>query len=222
MDATRLQGLAWRRRCNSRMSCSPVHLRRRLVALAVLAAAVLTAVAAASGASQSVAAPHRANAQRPGDGASPATAAIPRAYLAAYRAAGARFGLSWRLLAAVGANESRHGRSAAPGVHAGLNAAGCCAGPAQLCVVDSCGATWQAYAMDGDGDGRVSVYDPDDAVFTAARYLRALRRDVGSSPDRLLAAYNAGAAGVLAHGGAPPYPQTQRYVAAGARVMRAL
>ena len=107
-------------------------------------------------------------------------------------------------------------------MHAGLNAAGCCAGPAQLCVVDACGATWQAYATDGDGDGRVSVYDPDDAVFTAARYLGALRNDVGPSPDRLLAAYNAGPGSVIAHGGAPPYAQTQRYVSAGARLMRAL
>ena len=204
------------------MSCSPVHLRRRLVALAILAAALLGVVAAASGAPESAAAPHRAHARPSAPAPSPAAAAIPRAYLAAYRAAGARFGVSWRLLAAVGANESRHGRSAAPGVHAGLNAAGCCAGPAQLCVVDACGATWQAYATDGDGDGRASVYDPDDAVFTAARYLGALRDDVGPSPDRLLAAYNAGPGSVIAHGGAPPYAQTQRYVSAGARLMRAL
>jgi len=206
------------------MSRAPVHRRRRLVALVVVAVVVLAAAAAASGAPRSKAAPaHTTTAARDlAPAQSPAADAIPREYLAAYRAAGARFGVSWRLLAAVGANESRHGRSDAPGVHAGLNAAGCCAGPAQLCVVASCGGTWQAYATDGDGDGRVSAYDRDDAVYTAARYLGALRSDVGSAPDRLLAAYNAGPGSVLDHGGAPPFAQTRRYVAAGGRLMRAL
>ncbi|HWT22345.1 MAG TPA: transglycosylase SLT domain-containing protein, partial [Solirubrobacteraceae bacterium] len=154
--------------------------------------------------------------------ASPAEAAIPHDFRRAYRAAGTRFGVSWKVLAAIGAAESRHGRSAAPGVGSGLNAAACCAGPAQLCVVSSCGAVWQAYATDGDGDGVVSVYDRDDAVHTAARYVRALAGDVGHDPELLLAAYNAGPASVAAYGGTPPYAQTRHYVAAGTALVRAL
>ena len=33
--------------------------------------------------------------------------------------------------------------------------------------------TWAGYAVDGDGDSVRNVYDPDDAVFGAARYLCA-------------------------------------------------
>ena len=60
-----------------------------------------------------------------------------------YVESGARFGVAPRLLAAIGYNESRHGRSRLPGVRAGINRAGCCAGPAQLCVMRSCGRVWQ-------------------------------------------------------------------------------
>src|SRR4051794_26163438 len=35
------------------------------------------------------------------------------------------------------------------------------------------GGTWGDFKTDGDGDGRVDVYDPEDAIGTAARYLRA-------------------------------------------------
>jgi hypothetical protein len=34
-------------------------------------------------------------------------------------------------------------------------------------------ATWAAYGVDGDGDGDADPYDPDDAIFSAANYLRA-------------------------------------------------
>jgi hypothetical protein len=34
-------------------------------------------------------------------------------------------------------------------------------------------STWQAWAVDADGDGRRDPYDPADAIFTAARYLAA-------------------------------------------------
>jgi soluble lytic murein transglycosylase-like protein len=103
-----------------------------------------------------------------------------------------------------------------------VNVAACCAGPAQLCVVSACGGVWQTYATDGDGDGTVSVYDRDDAVHTAARYISELERQVGPAPERLLAAYNAGPGSVAAHGGTPPFPQTRRYVAAGTALIAAL
>jgi hypothetical protein len=66
-----------------------------------------------------------------------------------YKRAGERFGVDPRLLAAIGLSESRHGRARLPGVFAGVNFAGCCAGPAQLCVVRSCGRVWQHYRTTG-------------------------------------------------------------------------
>ena len=98
-------------------------------------------------------------------------------YLAAYEQSAARFELGsdgWSYLAAIGKIESDHGRSTAPGVHSGQNAYGCCAGPMQIHNgFGSGGGTWGAFKVDGDGDGRADIYDPADAIATAARYLRA-------------------------------------------------
>jgi soluble lytic murein transglycosylase-like protein len=138
-----------------------------------------------------------------------------------YVEAGARFGVAPRLLAAIGYNESRHGRSSLPGVSGGINRAGCCAGPAQLCVVRSCGRVWQRYRVDGDGDGRKRVHDAADGFATAARYVVKLRRMVRSTrPRLLLAAYNAGPGAVRRYGGVPPYSETIGYVVVGKRLMR--
>jgi hypothetical protein len=138
-----------------------------------------------------------------------------------YVDAGARFGVAPRLLAAIGYNESRHGRSRLPGVRDGINRDGCCAGPAQLCVVRSCGRVWQRYRVDGNGDGRKRVHDAADGFATAARYVVALRRMIRSTrPRLLLAAYNAGPGAVRRHGGVPPYSETIGYVAVGKRLMR--
>jgi hypothetical protein len=138
-----------------------------------------------------------------------------------YLEAGARFGVPPRLLAAIGFNESRHGRSRLPGVRRGINRAGCCAGPAQLCVVRSCGRVWQRWRVDGDGDGRMRVHDADDGFATAARYVVKLRKWIRSSrPRLLLAAYNAGPGAVRRYGGVPPYAETIGYVRTGRRLMR--
>jgi soluble lytic murein transglycosylase-like protein len=147
---------------------------------------------------------------------------VPTAYARLYRQAAQRYGLDWRLLAAIGKNESDHGRSTARGVRSGLNFARCCAGPMQLCTVTSCGSTWQSYAVDGDRDGRLSVYAPADAIFTAARLLASLRGLVGARSDFLLASYNAGPAYVVRHGRIPPYSGVREYVSRGVRYMRSL
>ncbi len=89
------------------------------------------------------------------------------------RRVGARYQLDWAVLAAIGSIESDHARSTAPGVHAGLNLVGCCAGPMQFDVTDAGGNTWAAFGVDGNGDRLKNVYDPADAVPAAARYLRA-------------------------------------------------
>jgi membrane-bound lytic murein transglycosylase B len=93
---------------------------------------------------------------------------IPAAYLDLYRhSAAACPGLSWTVLAAIGAIESSHGRSTAPGVHSGANFAGA-KGPMQF--LDE---TWAAYGSDGNTDGTKDVYEPSDAVAGAAAYLCA-------------------------------------------------
>jgi hypothetical protein len=126
-------------------------------------------------------------------GAPPSSAAhadIPRGYLAAYRAAAPRHcpGLSWTTLAGIGKVESDHGRARLPGVRSGWNHAGA-AGPMQFGIgVGRAGNAWARFGRDFDRDGRVSVYDPGDAIPAAARYLC----DAGA-PRRLdaaLYAYN--------------------------------
>src|SRR6476659_8700176 len=87
-----------------------------------------------------------------------ARAEIPTAYLALYEQAGARYGLDPWILAAIGSVETDRGRSPAPGVRSGVNSFGCCAGPMQFSVVGA-RSTWSRYGVDGDHDGRKTVYD---------------------------------------------------------------
>ena len=147
---------------------------------------------------------------------------VPALYLRAYRAAGRRYRVDWRLLAALGKNESDHGRAALPGVTSGLNFADCCSGPMQICQVKSCGSVWQAYRRDGDGDGVVSIYDAADAIHSAAALVADLKRMVGSDPKLVMAAYNAGPGTVQKYRGVPPIDETQTYVRNGVRYLRLL
>lgn len=98
-----------------------------------------------------------------------ATAAegIPSDYLSLYREAGKEHGIPWTILAGIGRVETNHGRLDADGVTSGTNFAGA-AGPMQFLL-----STWEAYGVDANGDGRKDVYDPEDAVPAAARYLEA-------------------------------------------------
>ena len=101
-----------------------------------------------------------------------ARAEIPAQYVKLYVQAGHRYGIDPWILAGIGWVETQHGRSTAPGVHSGVNAYGCCAGPMQFSIVGS-PSTWDSYGVDGDHDGERSPYDPADAIPAAARYLRA-------------------------------------------------
>jgi cell wall-associated NlpC family hydrolase len=145
-------------------------------ALVLLAAAFLGAGAGILGQAASA-----CQAQPP---ASTAAAAIPAAYLADYQAAGAQYGIPWTMLAGIGEIESGQGRSGAPGVHSGANPAGA-AGPMQFGIGGLAGNTWGGapvhpasehaggYGIDGDHDGIVNVYDPGDAIPSAAAFLQA-------------------------------------------------
>ncbi|MFJ5553431.1 NlpC/P60 family protein [Streptomyces sp. NPDC093225] len=76
--------------------------------------------------------------------------------------------------------------------------------------------TWKGHGIDGDGDGDRDVWDPADAIPSAASYdceLAGYVKKVPGDPTRnMLAAYNAGAYAVIKYGGVPPYRETQNYV----------
>ncbi|MCF3176545.1 bifunctional lytic transglycosylase/C40 family peptidase [Streptomyces sioyaensis] len=76
--------------------------------------------------------------------------------------------------------------------------------------------TWQTHGVDGNGDGRKDVWDPQDAIASAASYdcelARYVRGASGDATRNMLAAYNAGAYRVIQYNGVPPYRETQNYV----------
>ncbi|NUK96478.1 C40 family peptidase [Streptomyces lunaelactis] len=76
--------------------------------------------------------------------------------------------------------------------------------------------TWATHGVDGDKDGDRDVWDPADAIPSAASYDCELAGYVKKAPgdptDNMLAAYNAGAYAVIKYGGVPPYRETQNYV----------
>jgi peptidoglycan DL-endopeptidase CwlO len=129
---------------------------------------------------------HAAPANEPASGqpkpSRAAVADIPTGYLRLYRSAGARYRISWAVLAAIGKVESDHGRTRLPGVRSGSNWAGAC-GPMQLgCVPGSkAGNSWARY-------GRGRPHDPAQAIPAAARYL--VDHGAHSNLDRAIFAYN--------------------------------
>lgn len=76
--------------------------------------------------------------------------------------------------------------------------------------------TWEAGAIDGDKDGDRDIWDPKDAIPSAAKHLCDIAESVkdvpGNKQSNMLAAYNAGAPAVKKYGGVPPYRETQNYV----------
>ncbi|MBB6349328.1 hypothetical protein FHU36_005873 [Nonomuraea muscovyensis] len=92
----------------------------------------------------------------------PVAANRPTSYLDLYKQSATRCpGLSWTVLAAIGQVESSHGRNNGPSSAGAL-------GPMQFMP-----ATWKAYGVDGDGDGKADIWSPYDAVPGAANYLCA-------------------------------------------------
>jgi len=116
-----------------------------------------------------------------------ARTAIPPQYLTWYMAAAQTCpGLPWAVLAGIGKVESDHGQSTAPGVHNGANFAGA-EGPMQFEP-----GTFATYAINADPAAPLTPYDPQDAIFTAARMLCATGAQDGTAAGirQAIYAYN--------------------------------
>ena len=149
--------------------------------LVVLGAVAVVGVLAGGGAGTSPTGPDEGQTVAP---SALALREIPPLYLHLYEQAAARYGLQWPVLAGIGKVECDNGRDTSPSctVEGALNAAGA-GGPMQFLA-----STWATYGVDADGDGRDDRWDPADAIYGAARYLRA----AGAPGDyaRAIFAYN--------------------------------
>ncbi len=93
---------------------------------------------------------------------------IPAVYIPLLEEAAAKYELGPRgfsIVAAIHYIESDFGQSKLPGVSSGENEAGA-EGPGQFLA-----SSWEAYGVDGDGDGIKDPYSIPDSVFATAHYL---------------------------------------------------
>ena len=93
-----------------------------------------------------------------------------------WKAAGAAYGVPWEVLGAINKIESAFGSNMGP------SSAGA-VGWMQFMP-----ETWARWGMDGDGDGLANPWDPEDAIYAAARYLAAA--GAHSDLSRAIFAYN--------------------------------
>jgi hypothetical protein len=77
-------------------------------------------------------------------------------------------------------------------------------------------ATWDQFGIDANNDGIRDVWDPVDAIHSAAELNCLNRRLVAEVPGtplhNILAAYNAGHGAVRKYEGVPPFPETETYI----------
>jgi len=101
---------------------------------------------------------------------------IPPFLLPIYQAAGIQYGIRWEVLAAINEIETDYGRN--------LNVSSAGA----LGWMQFMPATWKLYGVDANQDGLEDPYNPADAIFASARYLRAAGGD--TDIRRAVFAYN--------------------------------
>src|SRR5205085_1631078 len=101
---------------------------------------------------------------------------IPPFLLPIYQAAGIQYGVRWEVLAAINEIETDYGRNL------NISSAGA------LGWMQFMPHTWQTYGTDANHDGSKDPFNPVDAIFATARYLRA----AGADDDlrRAIFAYN--------------------------------
>ena len=86
---------------------------------------------------------------------------IPVFLLPIYQAAGIQYGIPWEVLAGINEIETNYGRNL------NVSTAGA-VGWMQFIP-----SSWKLYGVDANGDGKKDPYNPVDAIFAAARYLKA-------------------------------------------------
>jgi hypothetical protein len=86
---------------------------------------------------------------------------VPIFLLPIYQAAGIQYGIRWEVLAAINEIETDYGRNL------NVSSAGA-VGWMQFMP-----ATWRQYGVDANKDGKRDPYNPVDAIFASARYLKA-------------------------------------------------
>ncbi|HEX8065768.1 MAG TPA: lytic murein transglycosylase [Thermoleophilaceae bacterium] len=101
---------------------------------------------------------------------------VPIFLLPIYQAAGIQYGIRWEILAAINEIETDYGRN--------LNVSSAGA----LGWMQFMPATWRAYGVDANKDGKRDPYNPVDAIFAAARYLKASGGD--KDVKRAIFSYN--------------------------------
>jgi len=163
-------------------------MRRLLPALAALALAAFPAAAAGQTfrvVSPEAALPGYEEPNPPGSIAVPFALSTPparpetRTYeelLELWHDAGAAYGVPWQVLGAINKIESNFGRNMGPSSAGALG------------WMQFIPSTWMRWGLDADGDGIANPWDPEDAVYAAARYLAA----AGAHDDleRAVFAYN--------------------------------
>jgi murein DD-endopeptidase MepM/ murein hydrolase activator NlpD len=90
---------------------------------------------------------------------------IPPFLLPIYQAAGTAYGVPWQILAAINEVETDYGRDLSV---SSASAEG---------WMQFLPSSWAQYGIDANGDGFKDPYNPADAIFAAARYLRAAGGD---------------------------------------------
>src|SRR4051812_22756156 len=101
---------------------------------------------------------------------------VPPFLLPIYQAAGIQYGIRWEVLAAINEIETDYGRN--------LNVSSAGA----LGWMQFMPSTWQMYGTDANHDKKKDPYNPVDAIFAAARYLKAAGGD--KDVRRAIFAYN--------------------------------